>query len=76
MEIEKKMYHLKTKMFPVVFGTLGHIKKETQQEINKITNASSFQEIKKKTVLKSTAHILRRAWSIFFFLLIAVYCLI
>lgn len=50
------------------------IKKGSQQQIGKIADASSLQEIK-KTVLKSTAHILRkRFFQVRRSLTIAVFC--
>lgn len=48
MEIEKNKWYLKTKTIPFVVGALGLIKKETQQQISKISGAQSLQEIKKK----------------------------
>ena len=64
LEIEiQKMWNLKTITVPVVVGSLGMIKKDTQAFINKIPGKHNLQEIQ-KIVLTSTAHILRKVLSI------------
>lgn len=77
IEIGKKISQIKSKTVLVVGGTLGLLKKGTQQQSNKIRSTPCLQETP-KIVLTSTAHILQRAVFIylFIFLLIAVFCLI
>ena len=63
LEIEvTKMWKLKTRTIPVVIGTLGMIKKGTQNFIDQIPGKPSLQEIQ-KIVLSSAAHILRKVLS-------------
>ena len=52
-----KMWKLKKKHIPVVIGTLGMIKKGTQNFIDQIPAKPSLQRME-KVVLASTAHIL------------------
>ena len=48
LEIEvTKMWKLKTKTIPLVIGTLGMIKKGTQNSINQIPGKPSLKECKK-----------------------------
>ena len=51
------MWKLKKKHIPVVVGTLGMIKKGTQNFIDQIPAKPSLQRME-KVVLASTAHIL------------------
>ena len=63
-EIEvTKIWKLKTKIIPVVIGTLGMIKKGTQNSINQIPGKPSLKEMQ-KIVFTSIAHILRKVLSI------------
>ena len=64
LEIEiGTMWHLRARTIPVVIGTLGLVKKRTEDFLDKIPGNSSLQEIQ-KIVLSGTAHVLRRALSI------------
>ena len=56
------MWYLKIKTLPVVFAALGLIKKDTDKFLEQIQGNPRLKEIQ-KMVLKSTAHILRRALS-------------
>ena len=62
MEVTK-MWKLKTKIIPVVIEALGMIKKGIENFIDQIPGKPSLQEMQ-KTVLTSTAHILREVLSI------------
>ena len=63
LEIEiSKMWHMKTKIIPVVIGALGMIRKGTIDYISQIPGNVELSELQKIT-LNSTAHILRRALS-------------
>ena len=64
LEIEvEKMWHLKTTTIPVVVGALGLIKKGTNAFIEKILGSPPLQEVQ-KIVLNSTAHLLKRVFSL------------
>lgn len=79
MEIEKNKWYLKTKTIPFVVGALGLIKKETQQQISKISGAQSLQEIKKNISNKYSLYHEKSFAHLSFFvllLLIAAFCLI
>ena len=59
LEIEiAKMWQMKTKTIPVIFGALGIIKNGTQKHVHEIPGNMSLAKIQ-KIVLNSTAHILR-----------------
>ena len=63
LEIEiSKMWHMKTKVIPVVIGALGMIKNGTSDLIKQIPGNLDINEIQKIT-LTGTAHILRRTLS-------------
>ena len=63
LEIEiAKMWHMKTRVIPVVIGALGMIKKGTSDLIKQVPGNLDINEIQKIT-LTGTAHILRRALS-------------
>ena len=57
------MWKMKTKTVPVIVGALGMIKKGTQKYFNEIQGNLSLAEIQ-KIVLNSTAHILKRSFSL------------
>ena len=57
------MWKLKTKIIPVVIGTLGMIKKGTQNFTDQIPGKPSLQEMQ-KIVLVRTAHIIQKVLSI------------
>ena len=64
LEIElAKMWKMKTKTIPVIVGALGMIRKRTHKYVNEVPGSLSLAEIQ-KTVLNSTAHILRRTLSL------------
>ena len=58
-----KMWKMKTKIIPVIVGSLGIIKKRTQKNVNGIPGNLSLAEIQ-KIVVDSAAHILRRTLSL------------
>ena len=62
IEIEK-MWHLKTRIIPVIVGALGVIKKGTDNYLKLIPGRPSMQELQ-KIVLTGTSHVLRRALSL------------
>ena len=64
LEIEiGKMWHLRARTIPVVIGTLGLVKKGTEDFLDKIHGNPFLREIQ-KIVLSGTAHVLRKALSI------------
>ena len=64
LEIEiKKMWEMKPTTVPVIIGTLGLVKKGTENYIREIPGNIRITELQ-KTVLLGTAHILRRTLSI------------
>ena len=64
LEIEvEKMWRLKTTTIPVVVGSLGLIKKGTNQFLEKSPGNPCLFEVQ-KIVLNSIAHVLGRALSI------------
>jgi len=63
LEIEiQKMWHLKTTVIPVVIGALGMIKRKSEDHIKQIPGNPCLQELQ-KIALNGTAHLLRRALS-------------
>ena len=54
---------MKTKIIPVIVGSLGIIKKRTQNNVNGIPGNLSLAEIQ-KIVVDSAVHILRRTLSL------------
>ena len=68
LEIEiTKMWHMGTSIIPVVVGSLGVVGKDSSRLIEGIPGSPCLKEIQ-KIVLTSTAHTLRRALSMYFFL--------
>ena len=64
LEIEiQKMWHLKTIVIPVVIGTLGMIKRKSEDHIKHIPGNPCLQELQ-KIVLNWTVHFMRRVLSI------------
>ena len=64
LEIEiAKMWKMKTKTMRVIVGPLGMIKEGTQKYVNEIPGNLFLAEIQ-KIVLSSTAHTLRRTFSL------------
>ena len=60
LEIEvERTWGLKTTTVPVVMGALGTIKKDTENNSNKIPGNINIHELQKITLI-STAHLLRR----------------
>ena len=57
------MWQLKTTIIQIVVGSLRLVKKGTEKHLEKIPAKQNLAEIQ-KTVLASTAHILRKALSI------------
>ena len=63
LEIEiQKMWHLKAIVIPVVVGTLGMIKKKTEDHIQRVPGSPCLQE-SQHIVLNGAAHLLRRVLS-------------
>ena len=58
----QKMWHLKTTVIPVVIGSLGMIKRKSEDHIKQIPGNPCLQELH-KIVLNGTAHSLRRVLS-------------
>ena len=64
LELEKqRMWHMKTKVIPVVVGALGTVKKGMVENIKKVSERATVTEIQKICMLGS-ARILRKVLSI------------
>ena len=59
IEIEKKMWYLKTSTISEIVGALGMIKKGIYKHINKLPGSSKLYE-KQKISLYRTVHLFRR----------------
>ena len=64
LQIEaERMWQLKTSIIPIVVSALGLVKKGTAKHFEKIPGKQNLAEIQ-KIILTSTAHVLRKAFSI------------
>lgn len=57
---QSEMQHLKPTLIPVIVGALGKLKKAAKEYLQQIPVKTCQAEIQ-KTVLTSTAHVLRKA---------------